>query len=315
MIKMLYTIAQRLLIVLVFAGCAHSASVTTEPALPVRPAETTAQLESQARCLIASGKDAEALRVVNQILAGDPHNAYARRVRPLLAEIVTAHPPAQLPKQNDVHTQSVLDRPTPELTFDSVSFGEALGLLHDAAGVDIFTNWDLLAAAGFSREAKVTLHLRNTKLSKALSILLDSVGGEKTKLGYTLDGGVITISTFDDLARYTIVRVYDIRDIVPAIVDPDSDDDPIPTTMAAGSGAQTQAAPGRMELIDQVTKLIEDCVEPESWKEAGGKYAEIHELGGRLIIVQSPECQRLVADLIEQLRESRAIQPAPEAGP
>lgn len=242
----------------------------------------------------------------------------------------------------DRAVQAQLDRQLPELTFDAVGFSDVVDFLRDVSGANLFVNWKSLEAAGIDRNTPVTARLRNIKFSKALSIILDSVGGGQTKLGYTVDEGVITISTLDDLSKNVAVRVYDIRDLIIDV--PDFNDAPqfsldasqnqgnsggggggsgsggatqggVSNTLFAGSGANgtKETGPTRQELVDSITKLIEDTVATDTWKDNGGSVGALRELQGQLIVTQTPENHRQLVNLLEQLRETRAIQVTIEA--
>ena len=78
-----------------------------------------------------------------------------------------------------------------------------------------------MQAAGIDRNTPVSVNLKEVPFRKALTTILSEVGGGAANLGYTIDDGVITISTADDLnsAKYQVVRVFDIRDM---LVQPDT---------------------------------------------------------------------------------------------
>jgi general secretion pathway protein D len=79
----------------------------------------------------------------------------------------------------------------------------------------------------------------------------------------------------------------------------------------SGSGqnsSQNQKGPTRQELVDQIIKLVTDTVSPDTWRDAGGSVGSLKELSGNLIVTQTPENQHSLVTLLEQLRESRAIQ-------
>ena len=241
----------------------------------------------------------------------------------------------------DRAVQAQLDRQLPELTFDAVGFSDVIDFLRDVSGANLFVNWKSLEAAGIDRNTPVTARLRNIKFSKALSIILDSVGGGQTKLGYTVDEGVITISTLDDLSKNVAVRVYDIRDLIIDV--PDFNDAPqfsldasqnqgnsgggggggqggvtqggVSNNLFGGGGTRNQqeTGPTRQELVDSITKLIEDTVATDTWKDNGGSVGALRELQGQLIVTQTPENHRQLVNLLEQLRETRAIQVTIEA--
>jgi type II secretory pathway component GspD/PulD (secretin)/tetratricopeptide (TPR) repeat protein len=235
----------------------------------------------------------------------------------------------------DRAVQAQLDRQLPELQFDAIGFSDVIDFLRDVSGSNVFVNWKSLEAAGVDRNTPVTARLHNVKFSKALSIILDSVGGGQTKLGYTVDEGVITISTADDLAKNVVVRVYDIRDLIINV--PDFNDAPqfsldaaqnggggggsavgqgggggsnVTNTLFSGGANQTttNVGPTREELVESITKLIEDTVTTDSWKDNGGSVGALRELQGQLIVTQTPENHRQLVNLLEQLRETRAIQ-------
>jgi type II secretory pathway component GspD/PulD (secretin) len=232
-----------------------------------------------------------------------------------------------------------LERSLPELAFDGVGFSDVVDFLRDVSSANIFVNWKALEAAGIDRNAAVTARLRNVKFSKALRIILDSVGSDTAKLGYTVDEGVITISTAEDLSGNTLTRVYDIRDLILQV--PDFTEAPnfsLQSTSTRGGGAQGGGGGGgaggggglfgnssqdsdteekglksRDELVEEITKLIQETVDPDSWRDNGGSVGAVRELSGQLIVTQTPENQRQLVNLLEQLRETRAIQVTVEA--
>jgi len=235
--------------------------------------------------------------------------------------------------KEDRAVQAQLDRALPELTFDGVGFSDVIDFLRDVSGANIFVNWKSLEGAGVDRNAPVTAKLRNVKFSKALNIILDSVGGGTAKLGYTIDEGVIEIATADELGKNTVTRVYDIRDLIISI--PDFDNAPDfslqstsnNTAQAGGGGASGGGGGGqslfggggggggaaekgqsRQELVDAITKLITETVAPDSWRDSGGSVGALRELQGQLIVTQTPENQRALVSLLEQLRETHSIQ-------
>src|SRR5882724_6762662 len=51
-----------------------------------------------------------------------------------------------------------------------------------------------------------------------------------------------------------------------------------------------------------------DTVNTDSWKDRGGSVGALRELEGQLIVTQTPENHRQLKNLLDQLREERAIQ-------
>ena len=237
-------------------------------------------------------------------------------------------------KPEELAVQAQLDRRLPEIRFDAVAFADVIDFLRDITGSNIFVNWRALEAAGVDRNAPVSARLRDIKFSKALSTILQDVGGGQVTLGYTISEGVISISTSEDLARNTVTRVYDIRDLIVSIPDYDQAPDFSLTNTVSnnrsgtggsrtgggfggggglfggggGGGGGGAQGPTRQELVTEITKLIMETVAPDTWREAGGTIGALRELSGQLIVTQTPENHRELVNLLEQLRETRAIQ-------
>jgi general secretion pathway protein D len=235
--------------------------------------------------------------------------------------------------QADQATQQQLEKKLPELRFDAIGFSDVIDFLRDITGANIFVNWRALEAAGIDRNTPVTARLRDVRFSKALATILSDVGGGTVPLGYTIDEGVITISTDEDLSKNTLTRVYDIRDLIIEV--PEFGNAPTFNLQnqtgqtsggggggggggsslfggAGGAGGEQQQRT-RQQLVEEITKLITETVAPDSWRDAGGTVGSVRELQGQLIVTQTPENQRLLQGLLEQLRETRAIQVTVEA--
>lgn len=295
-----------------------------------------ADLALRSRTLSESGRYREALQTVDQILVLDPKNDYAVGVRPLLedkvqfaqqrnylehrasdilryptdwqdaSQVKDPRDPKQpegaegKPDEAQKKVLAQLDKSLPALQFDAVGFGDVIDFLRDISGANIFVNWKSLEAAKIDRNSPVSANLRNIKFSKALGIILDSVGGQ-TKLGYGVEEGVITISTQGDFDRNVVVRVYDIRDLIVVIPEFTAGTDnakPAPATQPVT----------RERLVQAITKLIIDTVSTDSWKDHGGSVGALRELEGQLIITQTPENHKQVVQLLEQIRQERSLQ-------
>ena len=114
-----------------------------------------------------------------------------------------------------------LDENLKEIVAEQLGFEKVIDFLRANTGTNIFVNWTALQTAQFDKNTPVTVSLREVPFRKVLTTILSDVGGGAANLGYTIDDGVITISTQDDLnsARYQVVRVFDIRDM---LVQPDT---------------------------------------------------------------------------------------------
>lgn len=222
----------------------------------------------------------------------------------------------------DQAVEAMLAKQLPELRFDGVPFVDVIEFLRDTTQANIFVNWSAIEGAGIDKNTPITTRLKNVRFSKVLGLVLESAGGGIIRLGYTIDDGVITISTQEDLARNVSIRNYDIRDLLVDIQDYDA---PQFTPSSGGEGGgggdifgtstdDTGNQEGERDtIVEQVTQLITDTIASDTWKINGGLIGAIQELGGQLIVTQTPENQTAISQLLEKLRETRAIQVNVEA--
>lgn len=218
-----------------------------------------------------------------------------------------------------------LKQPIP-VTFDGNRLENVIEYLRNVTGVDFFVNWRALEGAGIEPGTTVTLQLASVPGDKALQLILDQVGGDLVPLGYTVDDGVVTISTQENLGKNTVFQTYDIRDLVvqaPSFdTAPDFDLTAISQGGSSGGGGggggsqqdlfqdsdEETAGLGRGELIQQIMQLIRDTVDPDNWRTNGGLVSSMSELNGSLIVNTTSENHRKIISLLAQLRESRALQ-------
>jgi len=98
----------------------------------------------------------------------------------------------------------------------------------------------------------------------------------------------------------TIVRVYDIRDMVKSV----------PMFEAPGLTRDGNGFRQRQKVFDEVRSSIKGSVDPGSWKGAGGKSGTISEIGGQLVITQTEENHRKTLTLIKEIQKTKDLQAA-----
>ncbi|MFQ5430661.1 MAG: hypothetical protein ACE5E1_10160 [Phycisphaerae bacterium] len=237
-----------------------------------------------------------------------------------------------------------LKRIAPEIRFDATPFEEVIDKLRALTGLNIVPNWSALEAAAVEKDAEVTLRLSNVKFEKALQLILDDVGAGEVDLAYEISGGVISISTKDDLSRRTVTKVYNVQDLLITV----------PTfrgrrinlqNIGQTGGQQGGLGGGRFvgqgggggggggnngglfddngdqdddnlgddtDPLQPIIELIQQTIDPESWREAGGNVGSISALQQQLIVTQTSTAQAELRDLLKQLRQARALQIAVE---
>ncbi|HEV8607164.1 MAG TPA: M56 family metallopeptidase [Tepidisphaeraceae bacterium] len=214
--------------------------------------------------------------------------------QPFPAPIPADPPPIDEKARRDAATQAILDRRLPEVRFDKVAFSDAVDFLRDVTSANIFVNWKALEAAGIEKNAPVSARMRDIKFSKALTTLVNDVGGGAVKLGFEIDDGVIIISTAEELNKNTEVHVYDIRDLL---------------ALTNDAKQTEQTAKEKTEaLVSELTKLIQETIDRDTWRDNGGPIGSIRHLNGQLIVTQTRENQKQLVQLLDKLRETRVIQ-------
>jgi Flp pilus assembly secretin CpaC len=257
-----------------------------------------------------------------------------------------------------------LEDPLKEITADEKGLEVVLNFLRDNMGANIFVNWTALTAAGIERTAPVSVSLKEVPFRKALKTILAQVSTATAQLDYTIDEGIITISTKEDLSssKYQIVKVFDIRDM---LVQPNANiTAPRINLQAITSGGGSSSGGGggfggggggfggggggfggggnsggfggggnsgglfqdtqtqnsnvsnteqRSQLVTNLMDTIRSTVAPDSWRDNNGTIGSIRELNGQLIVNQTVDNQLAVYNLLQQLRETRAIQIAVES--
>jgi hypothetical protein len=182
-----------------------------------------------------------------------------------------------------------------EADFTETPLSEVLAYLADKFDVQVYLEPVPLRDAGIDPTSfPVTLHLKHVKVQMLLDLIL-----RQHNLGYTIRDGIVFISTNDWLNRQVETRVYDCRGIL------SGDGAKTPVTVSQPlSGNLSVEAPPRSDL----TKVIEDTIQPSSWRLSGGDGA-IAEFNGLLVVTQTADVHAKVADLLEQISAKLSAKP------
>ena len=221
--------------------------------------------------------------------------------------------------------------------FDNNKLVNIIEYFRNTTGVNFFVNWAVLESIDMSKDTPVTLQLTNVPVDQALRLVLQQASGsnEQDPVTYSIIEGVVTVSTDRDLAKATDIRPYDIRDLlvqVPNFAEaPEFDlNSALSNTNSGGSSSGGGGGDGggdsifgggegeteeltREEMIEQVIGLIQNTVGKQADWEAQGGQGSIRELNGNLIVKTTPKNHREIAQLLSQLRETRALQIAVES--
>src|SRR5438552_2784348 len=161
--------------------------------------------------------------------------------------------------------------------------------LRQRFNLNIHINWSALEGSNVKRDTRVEVHLKQVPLSTLIDFILLEAGGGDMKLAYHVRGGVIFISTEEALAHQTVVRTYDLTDLLGSAYGTRrfANTPILRLERAGGEGTGGRPAPGHqgfggggsvfggggggepaieayeMATIDSVIELIRSVVRPE----------------------------------------------------
>lgn len=168
-----------------------------------------------------------------------------------------------------------------------------LAFLADTTGVNMSVNWRTLEAAGIAADCPVTLKLHELPARIILKQTLDNAGGGNVKLAFRIGDGVVRISTADEFAREAVTRVYDVRDLI-----------------EKGIAEQSRYVDPRFSKVmtaqdsmDALVRVIQETIDPTSWRDAGGSIGGIRLIFGELIVTLSAEGHDELRQLLAALRQ------------
>ena len=232
----------------------------------------------------------------------------------------------------DKEARLALARNVSRIVVNQQPFSNVVRLLRQQTGANIVVNWNALSNAGVQKNTPISLTLHGVPFKKVLSLVLQQAQGT-AQLAYSISGGVLTISTNDQLALQKTTRVFDIQDLLvqaPNFTAPtfnlqnqsSSSGVQVSSGSAGGGGGaassnlfsgsgqsgQQQVGKTRAQMVTEITQLIENTVARNSWITNGGTVGSVREINGQLVITQTPGNLGKVSGLLKQLRETRSIE-------
>ena len=231
--------------------------------------------------------------------------------------------------------------------FSRNSFDQVISFLSQVTGVDIYVDWKALDFIGVDPSDEITLQLNDVAVATALERILEQAGDDLDRPQWSIQDGILTISSEEKLRTRTHTLVYDIRDLLFEV--PYFGNAPelnLATALnqggggggfggggaggggfgggvgsggrgggGGGGGGSIFSPPGdepprltRGELVGQIIDIIQDNIDPDGWRDLGGDTGSLQELNGNLIITNTLRNHRTIEGLLSQLREIRALQ-------
>ncbi|HET6252105.1 MAG TPA: hypothetical protein VFE47_30750 [Tepidisphaeraceae bacterium] len=190
--------------------------------------------------------------------------------------------------QRIANEDAILARPVPELNLDGARIGAALQRLSSMTNTRIDVDWHDLAGAGIDNDAPVHVHLRNATLAATLTCIADSEGGNVTRIGFDIDGQTIHIATIERIERRRTVEAYNVRGLARRIQSH--------TQRPAGQSPMSQT-----EAIGSLMTLIANTCDSNGSTNDALASPAICEIGGLLVVRQTPQTQRQITTLLTRL--------------
>ncbi|MBX3386895.1 MAG: hypothetical protein KF768_10020 [Phycisphaeraceae bacterium] len=188
----------------------------------------------------------------------------------------------------------------------------------------IDTDWDSLSQIGVDRDTQVSLRLSPMPLNVLLDRILFKVSSDPfQKAAWTVNQGVLEISSDEALRRNRLLLIYNIQDLlfdIPNYTEvPEIDLNSVlqqggggqgqsPFQGTGGGGPGTEPRPTREERTRRIIDIIQANVDQNGWVDNGGETGTLQELNGSLIITNTPANHREIVGLLSKLREIRNMQ-------
>lgn len=219
--------------------------------------------------------------------------------------VAVAAPGAATPANAPI--EAALQRTMSEVKFEAVPLEQVLQNLRETMGVNMHVRWRRLEEANVPRDLPITMRLSNLPTERVLRLVLDEA---EARLAYSVEDGVLIVSTFDDLTRRRTAEVYDLRELLDAL-----QGEPRAAHSLSGAAASVSASDEARRIADlrlaqEIEELIPTCVEPDAWMMNGG-CGMVRRVGCTLVVYQSSHVHRELRTLLEELRRTASLrQPA-----
>lgn len=237
---------------------------------------------------------------------------------PLATSIAPADLSVPFPSSDDA-VQARLNQLV-DVDFQERPLREVLQEIADLLQVNFVVRWDQLEANAVTGEKVVSLRLSHQSVHRVLSMLLEQISVD-VHLEFDVLGGVLIVSTAEDLNRPMETRIYPISDLLMVAgmqgrFAPEDPDD-TPTLMSShllrfadqayreshalesvrATSTMFDDSAASQNLID----LIVSTVSPDSWQMNGGR-GTLQEFGGKLVVHGPRKLQRETERFLGQLR-------------
>jgi hypothetical protein len=204
----------------------------------------------------------------------------------------------------DMRAEAKLAAVLPAVNFQDAKLQDVIEFLAKATGVNFWVDWRTLKIdqPAVTKDTPITLQLVNVPAEKILRMALAQACPDETNpVDWSIDDGVVTVSTRKEFSKATQMRFYDIRSLLVAGWCP-PEPGPQLDLPAVESVAPVQSRPEKLKAISD---LIENTVgSPDDWQDKGGTISGLVEFNGFLLIRAPARQHAQVTKLLDQLEET-----------
>jgi hypothetical protein len=191
---------------------------------------------------------------------------------------------------------------TDEIKFENVPLDDAIDYFSRVSRLKFRIDLAAIGENNWDPSCKISLHLYDTSVRDALRRTLAMAGN----MDFDYDGRTVLVTS--DAAIPSIIRVYDVGDLLPpklvspSFGSPTGDLWALPNTVPQG-GKEPSA---RDMALANMEMIIQNTVAPDTWALNGRATGELWVVGDHLIIRQSRDGHEKTATLLRLLRAADA---------
>ncbi len=199
-----------------------------------------------------------------------------------------------------------LDKVIDHFVVRDCPLADAFSALGHQTGDCILFHPDAPTGLGPAAPRRVNLDIRSTPARKVLLSLL-SAGLDRESWGEIhFPEGVVLISGGWGYYQPVEIRVTDMRDLTVPLTKENLMYEPRASyCLLANPRLPANAQESEQQVAANLVELFRDTVDPISWRVNGGLYGSLAYWDGRLIVTQTAENHRKLAEVLGQLREQK----------
>lgn len=244
-----------------------------------------------------------------------------------------ASPAPAAPRDEDV--LAYLQNTIVDAEYDRIDLEKVIADLRERHNLNIHVSWSALEAVGVRGDQRIELRLKQVSLATLLDMILrEAGGGRANEISYMVSYGVLVISTGEATREETVLRAYDISDLLESgyalrrfantpvlgleLTGREFVGGEQRKTGGGGGagggggggsifsgGGDDAARASHMERVDNLANLVLENIEPATWRNAGGDTGSLHVFNSTMLIRHTLRTHQSIAEFFGMLRGSR----------